>query len=68
MSVNTGSVATVKSGTVSSVKHGDYGTRNPMKFSNGDDYLDDIVEKNNGHVCLSNTDLLMEVIQDTSWE
>jgi len=67
MSGNIGSASTTKSGTLS-VERGDYGTRNPMKFSNGDDCLDDLVKKNNGHVCLSNTDLLMEVIQDSTWE
>jgi len=67
MSGDIGSGGMAESGAVS-VEHRDYGIRNPMKFSNGDDCLDDLVERNCGHVCLSNTDLLMEVVQDTTWK
>jgi hypothetical protein len=61
-----GSTGTAKSESVS-VERTNYGTRNPMKFSNGDECLDDLVAKNGGHFCLSNTDLLMEVVQDPTW-
>jgi hypothetical protein len=64
---DTGSVEMVKSGAVS-VEHTNYGTRHPLKFSNGDECLDNLVTQNGGHFCLSNTDLLMEVVLDPTWK
>jgi len=67
MPKNIGSAEMTESVAVS-VEHTNYGTRNPMKFSNGDDCLNDLVARNGGHVCLSNVDLLMEVAQDPTWK